>query len=319
MGAESEASGAGERGRTADLPLTRRLLCQLSYAGTHEPRNVHAAQVYPVRPRAGTAGPPPAAGARCYTRLMRLPDRVARPLSRLWDFLRSHPWTYAVIAAAVVLRRAGVSRTAAHERAGVPRDTSPPRRREAAQGPRARGDPGRGRERQGPLDESPRPAAAARLVHQDHDRAHRPRAGARPAALRHRTLDTAAASRGHRPPAGRSHHRRAGTTRPHGQERERRRSDPRSLRGRRRGVVRASHEPARAGTRHAPHALRELPRHAPTRAPLHGARPRAAGPLRDAQRALSGTGRHEDRDDHVAAGPRRRGDVPQPPSGLPMG
>ena len=36
--ADFEPDGAGGRNRTADLPLTRRLLCQLSYAG---PRSVY--------------------------------------------------------------------------------------------------------------------------------------------------------------------------------------------------------------------------------------------------------------------------------------
>ncbi len=37
-----EPAGAGGRNRTADLPLTRRLLCQLSYAGLlHEATTVY--------------------------------------------------------------------------------------------------------------------------------------------------------------------------------------------------------------------------------------------------------------------------------------
>ena len=46
-------AGAGGRGRTADLPLTRRLLCQLSYAGSRGAR-----PVYLEARTAGNAGVP---------------------------------------------------------------------------------------------------------------------------------------------------------------------------------------------------------------------------------------------------------------------
>ena len=154
--------GAGGRNRTADLPLTRRLLCQLSYAG---PPTVYRRRSEPRHPG--------------YTRPMRAqpvesPRRRAVAASR-----HSRP------------RRA----RAAPRSAGAAR---PPPRRPQVQArsgiviSRATGDV--------LWSKSPGPAAGPGVVHQDHDRAARPRALPRPQPVRARARPASRSSR--RSPSG---------------------------------------------------------------------------------------------------------------------
>lgn len=51
-GGRTGTGGAGGRDRTADLPLTRRLLCQLSYAGRLAGAGPVYQSVYRLEPRA---------------------------------------------------------------------------------------------------------------------------------------------------------------------------------------------------------------------------------------------------------------------------